>query len=229
MFLVVHNAELARRHALDKLVGVNYEAAFRGAFQGGRMVFGGVANLETYASRCAWSAPRVEREEMEVVDGEVLLVCCARFEALAYVQHVGNHILLHDIPRSAAEAQSVSLSDGVKPQAAVLAYQFARLQFEHFAGSLAEIASNVVVIIDLAEEADALRVLSLGVDEVFAFGYLPYLALLVMSDGEECLAELPVINLCKEVGLVLYGVGACDEPLASLLVLLRLGVMAMRS
>ena len=74
MFLVVHNAELARRHALDKLVGVNYEAAFRGAFKGGRMVFGGVANLETYASRCAWSVPRVEREEMEVVDGEVLLV-----------------------------------------------------------------------------------------------------------------------------------------------------------
>lgn len=28
MFLVVHHAELARRYALDKLVGVNYEAAF---------------------------------------------------------------------------------------------------------------------------------------------------------------------------------------------------------
>lgn len=106
------------------------------------------------------------------MDGEVLLVCCARFEALAHVQHVGSHILLHDIPRSAAESQSVSLSDGVKPQAAVLAYQFARLQLEHFAGSLAEIASDVVVIVDFAEEADALRVLSLGVYEVFAFGYL---------------------------------------------------------
>ena len=127
MFLVVHHAELARRHALDKLVGVNNEAAFRGAFQGGRMVFGGVADLEAYASRCAWSAPRVEREEMEVVDGEVLLVCCARFEALAHVQHVGSHILLHYVPRSAAESQSVSLSNGVKPQAAVLAYQLARL------------------------------------------------------------------------------------------------------
>ena len=127
MFLVVHNAELARRHALDKLVGVNYEAAFRGAFQGAGMVFGGVAYLEAHSSRCARSAPRVEREEMEVVDGEVFLICCARFEAFAHVQHVGSLILLHDIPRSAAEAESVSLSDGVKPQAAVLAYQLARL------------------------------------------------------------------------------------------------------
>ena len=127
MFLVVHNAELARRYALDKLVGVNYEAAFRGAFKGGRMVFGGVAYLEAHSSRCARSAPGVEREEMEVVDGEVLLVSCARFEALAYVQHVGSHILLLYVPRSAAEAESVSLSDGVKPQATVLAYLLARL------------------------------------------------------------------------------------------------------
>lgn len=76
--------------------------------------------------------------------------------------------------------------------------------------------------------ADALRVLALGVDEVFAFRYLAHFALLVMTDWEKCLLQLPVVYLREEVGLVLHGVGARREPFSALLVNLGLRIVTGR-
>ncbi len=125
------------------------------------------------------------------------------------------HIFLHDEPRAAAEAEALTLADGVEPQSAVLTDDAASLQFHNVARLLAEVAAYVFVIIDIAEEADALRVLALGVDEVLALGYLPHLVLLVVAYGEEGLLQLPLVNLREEVGLVLYRVGAGGEPFVS--------------
>ena len=120
----------------------------------------------------------------------------------------------------------MTLPYGVKPQSAVLPYALSRLKLYHFAGLLAEVAAYVVVVVYLAEEAYSLRVLALGVDEMLAFRNLAHLTLLVVSYREESLAQLPVVNLCKEIGLVLHGVGTRDEPLAPLFVDFGLGVMS---
>ena len=50
---------------------------------------------------------------------------------------------------------------------------------------------------------------------MLAFGNPAYFVLLVVSDGEESFLQLPVIDLCQKVGLVLYRVRACREPFSS--------------
>ena len=162
MFLVVDHAELSRRNALYQFFGVNDELSLASAFEHSRMIFGRMANLETHTCRCSKLSPRVERKEVEIVYGEVLLVCGARLVALAHIQRVVSNILLYHVPRTATEAESVTLSDGVEPQTAVLANELARFQFEHFARLLAEELANIVVVVYLTEETDALRVLALG-------------------------------------------------------------------
>ena len=47
-----------------------------------------------------------------------------------------------------------------------------------------------------------------------------------MADRKNRLAQLPVVNLREEVGLVLHGVRTGDEPLPTCLINLRLGIMA---
>ena len=146
VLLVVDYAKLTRCHALYQLVGMDDELALARALKHSRMVFGRMANLEAHTCRCARLTPRVERKKVEIVYGEVLLVSGTRFETLTHIQHIVGYILFHDVPRTATEAESVALSDGVEPQTAVLAYKPARLQFEYFARLLAEELAYVVVM-----------------------------------------------------------------------------------
>ena len=81
----------------------------------------------------------------------------------------------------------MTLPDGVKPQTLVFANLLASLQFQHIAGILAEIPLYIIIILNLAQEADALRIFALGIHQVLALGYLPHLVLHVMTDGKECL------------------------------------------
>ena len=74
------------------------------------------------------------------------------------------------------------------------------------------VRADIVVVVHLAEEADALRIFPAGIDEMFAFGYLAHLVFLVVADGKEGLAQLPVVDLGEKVGLVFDGVGTGDEP-----------------
>ena len=60
---------------------------------------------------------------------------------------------------------------------------------------------------------------------MFALCNLAHFALLVMTDGEKRLLQLPVVYLCKEVGLILHGVGTRREPLSALLVNLGLRIV----
>ena len=101
-------------------------------------------------------APRIHRQEVETVHLEVGLVCRARLISAAHVEYVAPHILLHGIPWTAAETQSVPLPYGVEPQSPVLSYLPARLQFEHVTGILAQITPYVVVVVYLPQEADTL-------------------------------------------------------------------------
>ena len=72
------------------------------------------------------------------------------------IEDVLRHILFDHEPRASAKAKAVTLADGVEPQALMTAYQPACLQFHHVAGLLTQIATDVVVVVDFPQEADAL-------------------------------------------------------------------------
>ena len=151
---------------------------------------------------------------MERPYGEILLVGGERLIATAHVEYVFLHILLHRIPRASAETKAVALADGVEPQSLVTAQAFACFQLHHVARLLTEVSAYVFVVVYFAEEADALRVFAPRIDEMLALGNGPHLALHVVAYGEQSLAQLPVVYLGEEVGLVLHRVGTCGEPLA---------------
>ena len=107
----------------------------------------------------------------------------------------------------------------------VLAQHLAGFYINHIAFFFTQIATHIVVVVQFSEEANALRVLALGVHQMLSFGNGTHLLLPHVADGEQRLPELPVVELRQEVGLVLHGVGTRREPLPSVLVYLRLRIV----
>ena len=126
-----------------------------------------MANLERYLLH-----RHLAGEEMEILKREILLVRRLRVVAVTHVENVLLHILLDYEPRSAAEAQPLALADGMEPQALVGADSLARLHLNHVARFLAQVPADVIVIVDLSQEANSLTILALGINEMFLFGYL---------------------------------------------------------
>ena len=104
----------------------------------------------------------------------------------------------------------------MKPKSAVPAYLLSGFQFQHIARILTEIPPDIFVIVYLSQEADALRVLALSVDKMFALGNLPHLAFHIVTYGKQCLTQLPVVNLREKIGLIFHRVGTCDKPLVTI-------------
>ena len=175
--LIVYYAELAGSHSVNGLLGMNHPFAILQLFYRGRMVFWGMANLEGYLLH-----RHLMGEEMEIVEGEILLVCRLGVVAMAHVEDVVLHVLLDDKPWTAAKAQALALTDGVKPQALVLADALARLQLYHIARVLAQITADIVIIIDLPQEADALAILALGIHQMLLLSYLSNFIFHMMTD-----------------------------------------------
>ena len=71
-----------------------------------------MANLERYLLH-----RHLAGEEMEILKREILLVRRLRVVAVTHVENVLLHILLDYEPRTAAEAQPLTLADGMEPQA----------------------------------------------------------------------------------------------------------------
>lgn len=55
---------------------------------------------------------------------------------------------------------------------------------------------------------------------------LTYFILHIMTNRKNRLAQLPVVNLREEVGLILHGIRTGDQPFPASLINLRLGIMA---
>ena len=60
----------------------------------------------------------------------------------------------------------------------------ARLHLYHVARFLAQVPADVIVIVDLSQEANSLTILALGINEMFLFCYLTNFILDVMTDRE---------------------------------------------
>ena len=165
-------------------------------------------------------------EPVHVVNRESLLVGGLGIVAVGDEEDILLYVLLDGKPWTSTEAQSVTLPYGVKPQSLVHADLLARFDVNDESRLLAEVLAEVVVVVYLAKKADALRVLALGVDEMFTLCYTAHLTLLVVPDREDGFLQLPVVDLRKEIRLVLYWIWGCNEPLTALFVNLRLCVVS---
>ena len=220
MGLVIDYTELTGSYAVDLLLAMDDIGIISCGLHRSLVPLGSVAYLEGDALGKAGDG-----EVMEVVDGERLLVGCLGVVAMGHIEDIVGDILLDYKPRTTTEAESLALTDGVEPQTLVATYAATSLQLDDISGIVAEITLDVIVVINLAEEAYALRILAAGIYKMFALGNGTHLVLHIMSDGKEGFLQLPVVDLGKEVGLVFHGVGTGGEPFFTV-DNLGLGIMA---
>lgn len=116
-----------------------------------------MANLERY-----FLHRHLAGEEMEILKGEILLVRRLRVVTMTHVENIVLHILLYHEPRTAAEAQTLALTDGMEPQTLVATDALARLHLNHIARVLAQVSADVIVIVNLPQEANSLTILRLA-------------------------------------------------------------------
>ena len=207
MGLVIDYTELTGSYAVDLLLAMDDIGIISCGLHRSLVPLGSVAYLEGDALGKAGDG-----KVMEVVDGERLLVGCLGVVAMGHIEDIVGDILLDYKPRTTTEAESLALTDGVEPQTLVATYAATSLQLDDISGIVAEITLDVIVVINLAEEAYALRILAAGIYKMFALGNGAHLVLHIMTYGEICFLQLPVVDLGKEVGLVFHGVGTGGEP-----------------
>ena len=93
---------------------------------------------------------------MEGIDIKVLLIGGRRVISMGYVEDIPCHILLDYEPRTSAKAHALTLADSVKPEAFMFSDTIPRFQFYHITRVLAQVTSQIVIIIDFPQEADTL-------------------------------------------------------------------------
>ena len=148
---IIDDTELPWGHTMDGLRGMYYILPVTCWLQSRWQEFGGMAYLQ--GNILGWQLPV---DAVEADNGEVLLISCLRVVAMRYVDDVLLNVFLDDKPRSTTESHTFALSDGVEPVAAMLANLLACFQFDDVARLFTEIATDIVVVVDLAQEADAL-------------------------------------------------------------------------
>lgn len=151
MGLVVNDTELAGGYAMDLLLAMDDIGIISCGLHRSLVPLGSMAYLEGDALGKAGDG-----EVMEVVDGERLLVGCLGVVAMGHIEDIVGDILLDYKPRTTTEAESLALTDGVEPQTLVATYAATSLQLDDISGIVAEITLDVIVVINLAEEAYAL-------------------------------------------------------------------------
>ena len=221
MVLIVEDAELAWSYSVDGGLGVDDVGARGGLFQGAWEIFGGVADFEGDV----WGLHGAG-EPVEVVDGEVGFVGGGGVVAMGDVEDVVGDVFFDDEPGTTGEAHAFALANGVEPEAFVLTNATASLEFDDVAWVFTEVTTDVVVVVDFSQETDALGVFAFGIDEVLAFCDLTDLVFNVMTDGEDGLTQLPVVDLREEVGLIFDRVRTGDEPFPASLIELSLSIVA---
>ena len=67
---------------------------------------------------------------MEIMQRELLFIGCLRVIAMTHIEDILLYVFLDDKPRTAAEAQSLTLTNGMIPESLVLTDALACFQFD---------------------------------------------------------------------------------------------------
>ena len=205
---------------MDRSLGMENERVGRSPLQRGRMILRRMTDLERHIRTLHRNG-----EPMECMDWELLLIRRLRVVTMRHIENIAGNILLYHEPRTSAKAHALALAYGMEPQTFMLSYPLARFKLDDIARLFAEVTADIIIIIDLTKETDALRVPALGIDKMLAFGNDAHLVLHIMTYREEGLAQLPVVDLSQEVGLILHWIRTGAKPLVALSIDLGLGIM----
>lgn len=208
---VIDDGKLARGDALHILLALDDPLAVAGAGELAAHDVRRVTVLEHDVNGAVNTLPRVARDEVHLVEVERATILLGRAVAVRDVDDVVIDVLAHHIPRTAAQAQAFALPDCVEPIAAVLAQLAASLQLDDGAGTLAQVAADEVVIVDLTQEADTLAVTTMRIGQAHFLGDAAHLLLGHVAYREHDMAQLLVGDLGQEIGLVLDGVDRCGQ------------------
>ncbi len=211
VILVVDNAVLAGGDALDLLAGFD-AVEVTDVMKEARGKVGGVADLEGDGFGVGEFAPGVFGNEVEALEVDDAAVLGVGVVAVGDVDDVSLDVFFDNEPGATAEAEAFALADGVEPVAVVFAEDTTGFEFDDLTDTATEIAFDKVVVVDLAEEADALTVFTHGAGEFLGFGDGADFALHHMADGEHQFLDLEASDLGKEVGLIFDGVFGRGEP-----------------
>ena len=86
---------------------------------------------------------------MEVVNLEIGLIRRRRIIPMAHIEDVFFNIISHYKPRSSSHSKPLTLANGVKPKAFVLANLLARLKLNDVSRLLAEVSPDIFIIVYL--------------------------------------------------------------------------------
>ena len=172
------------------------------------------------------SVPRVGCQEVEIGEEELAAVLLPRVISVGHENNVFLNVFLDNKPRTATEAEALSLADGVKPIAVVSANLAPRFKLNDIAFLLSEELAEKTAVIDFSEEADALAVAALGWREMVRGGDASHLFFVEVSDWQQEFPNLLAGQLREKIRLVLHGVGRRCEPCATVWLPKNLCVMA---
>ena len=206
---IVDDAELAWCDAMNLVIAVNDKRAIGKGLYGGRMAVWGMPNLEGYM---LWQSSYALGKKVESVNSKVAAIGCGGVIAMTDVENILLRIFLHHEPGTSPETETLTLPNSMEPVAAMLANLLACLELDDISNLFANIAADIFVVVDIAKEADTLRVFALGVDEMFALSDVADFILNIVADREDGFLQLPLIDLREEVSLVFDRVGTCGEP-----------------
>ena len=201
--LIIDHCKLARCDSLHVLFAINDPLSVTDAGESATHYVRGMAVLEHDVNGAVHTFPWIARDEVHLVEpqGAAILLGCA--VTVRDINDVLVHVLAHHIPWSSTQSQAFTLANRVEPIAAVLTQLATRFQLNDGTGAFAQMAADEIVVVDLAQEADALAVSTMGIGQVGILGNAAHLVLGQRADGEHDMLQLLVGNLRQEIGLVL--------------------------
>lgn len=122
---------------------------------------------------------------MEIGEEELAAVLLPRVISVGHENNVFLNVFLDNKPRTATEAEALSLADGVKPIAVMSANLAPRFKLNDIAFLLSEELAEKTAVIDFSEEADALAVAALGWREMVRGGDVSHLFFVEVSDWQQ--------------------------------------------
>ena len=161
MLLIVHNTILSRGDSLDLIVRLNpIEVSNPADASMGKLWR--MTNLEGDLLLILKGSPRIFRDKIESLHVDDLAILRLRIITVRDIDDIASDVFLNHKPRATTQTQSLALSDRMKPITIVLPHALACLQLHDLAGALASIALDKLIVVDLAQEADALTVFPFG-------------------------------------------------------------------
>ena len=224
MFGIVHHTKLARSHTMNRTFGMHKKRTFAQRLQKSRSEFGRMANLESYPDKLT-RRPRILGEEMKILNMENGAVRTCRIVPVGDIENVACHIFLHRKPWTTTQAKPMTLTDGVKPKATMTADFLSRLKFHHITGFLAQISSQILIVVDFPEKTNTLRVTTASIDKILLQSNPSHLLLHHPTNRENSFAKLPIVDLSKKISLILHRIRTRSEPFLTIYIF-RLSVVA---